>query len=75
MLARVASRVLAAQAVVGAGLHHQHRHRLRQQPVDTAQRAGRGLAAHAGVDHAVAQAGGLEGSLDQGGKRLGGSRP
>ena len=47
MLARERVDVQAAQPVVGAGLDHQHRHRLAQQPVDPPQRARRGLAAHA----------------------------
>ena len=37
-------------------LHHQDGHLLREQPTDATEGAGRGLPAHAGVDHALSQA-------------------
>ena len=55
MFARVRVGILSAQPVVGAGLQHQHRDRLTQQPVDPLQRARRRLAADARVHHPVAQ--------------------
>src|SRR6185436_15406120 len=64
-------RILAAQAVVRARLDHQHRHGLAQQPVEAAQRAGRGLAAHARVDDAVAQPRRVDLLLDERGESLG----
>ncbi len=42
-----------AQAVVRAHLEHDDVHRLAHEPVNAAQRASRGLAAHSGVDHLV----------------------
>ena len=51
-------------------LDHEHRHRLAQQPVEAAPRAGRGLAAHAGVDDAVAQSRRVDLLLDERGEGL-----
>ena len=74
MFARVASGILAAQAVVRSRLEHEHGHRLAQQPVDAAARARRGLAAHARVHDAVAEARGVDLLLDERRERLGRDR-
>ncbi len=62
--------LLATQAVVGSGLHHQHRHGLAQQPVDAPQGARRRLAADTRVHHPVAQAGFVGLLLDERRPRL-----
>jgi hypothetical protein len=62
--------VLAPQTVVRPRLDDEHRHGLPEEPAQAAPRAGRCLAAHSRVDHAVAQAGRVDLPLDEGGVRL-----
>ena len=64
--------VLAAKAVVGSRLEHEHRHRLSEQPVEPAQGPRRRLAAHSGVDDAIAETGRVDPLLDQRRVGLGG---
>ena len=70
MFSRVALGLLAPQAVVRPRLDDEHGHGLAQEPPHAPPGAGRGLPAHAGVDHAVAQAGRVDLLLHEGGVRL-----